>query len=154
MKLLQYRPRSAAPLAPEEAAALRLKRWTIAILAIGLGSAIAIFVAASAPAENPLGEQIQSKKYLHDLEVYGGKANVLAAEFREWFAGLFEGRTLAYTVAVGTLLLVWLVRFFGKPMPEEEFPEPEPAPGAPPRPAGGPAGIRREGVVRDKSPPR
>jgi hypothetical protein len=153
MRLLQYRPRGAAPLTPEEAAALRLKRWTIAILAVGFGSAIAIFAAASAPAENPLGEQIQSKKYLHDLEVYGGKANVLAAEFREWFSGLFEGKNLAYTVAVGTVVLVWLVRFFGKPMPEEEdFPESETP--SPPRPSGGPAGVRREGVVREKSPPR
>ncbi len=40
-----------------------------------------------------------SKMYMHDLELYGGKVNVLANELTRWFVGLWHGRTLAYTVA-------------------------------------------------------
>jgi len=144
MKLLPFRPpggaagRGAANLSPEEAAAARLKRLTIAILAIGFGSAVVIFIAATAPADNPLGyEPLQTKKYLHDLELYGGKANVLATEFREWFAGLWHGTNLAYTVAVATLLLVWIVRFFLTPLPEEPALEED---GAPPTQRRNPSG--------------
>ena len=126
MKLLPFRP---PPGTPEDAAASRLKRMTIAILAVGWLSALVIFVAASTPADNPLGyEPLQTKKYLHDLELYGGKANVMATEFREWFNGLWQGRNLAYTVAVGTLLVVWIYRFFAAPLPEEVAPDPGASP--------------------------
>jgi hypothetical protein len=93
------------------AAARRQKYVTTAILVIGFGTAIAVYVAAGARPENPLGyEPLETKKYLHDLELYGGTANVLAAEFREWFAGLWYGRNLAFTIAVITVLLVLAVR--------------------------------------------
>jgi hypothetical protein len=68
-------------------------------------------VHARARPENPLGDPFDNKKYIHDLQVYGGTANVLAAEFREWFAGLWYGKNLAYTIAVLTILVVLVVRF-------------------------------------------
>jgi hypothetical protein len=40
-----------------------------------------------------------SKKYLRDLELYGGKANVLGDEFMRWFVGLWHGKSLAFTIA-------------------------------------------------------
>jgi hypothetical protein len=93
------------------AAARRLKYVTTAILVVGFGTAISVYVAARARPENPLGyEPLETKKYLHDLELYGGTANVLAAEFREWFVGLWYGRQLAFTIAVITVLLVAAVR--------------------------------------------
>jgi hypothetical protein len=93
------------------AAARRLKHVTTAILVVGFGTAISVYFVARARPENPLGyEPLETKKYLHDLELYGGKANVLAAEFREWFAGLWYGRQLAFTIAVITVLLVAAVR--------------------------------------------
>jgi len=46
-----------------------------------------------------------SKKYLRDLELYGGKANVLADEFRRWFIGLWDGKPLAFLVAFITLFI-------------------------------------------------
>ena len=39
-------------------------------------------------------------KYLRELRVMGGKANELAAEFQDWFAGLWEGEALARTIVV------------------------------------------------------
>lgn len=89
----------------------RIRRLTAAILAAGFGGAIAVYFAAGPEAENPLGDPMQSKMYLHDLELYGGKANVLAAEFREWFTELWVGRNLAYTIAVLTILIVLALRF-------------------------------------------
>jgi hypothetical protein len=100
-----------------------LRRLTAAILAVGFLSALAIFILAGPPAENPLGyEPLDTKKYVHDLQLYGGTANVLADEFRTWFARLWQGRNLAYTVAVLTVLLVLAVRFFATlpPLPEDE----------------------------------
>jgi hypothetical protein len=107
----------------------KLKRLTLTILAVGFMAALGIFVVAAPAAEDPLGDPMQSKKYIHDMEVYGGKANVLAAQFREWFASLWQGRNLAYTVAVLTLASVPVARFFATPLPSE--PESEPGPESP-----------------------
>jgi hypothetical protein len=79
-----------------------------------------VFLLAGARPEDPLADQHSSKKYLHDLEVYGGKANVLAAEFREWFAGLWRGKSLAGTIAVLTVAAAWVYRFFATPLPPIE----------------------------------
>jgi len=98
--------------------AMRLRRLTAAILAVGFASAIIIYLTAGAAPENPLGyEPLETKKYVNVLELYGGKANVLAAEFREWFAGLWYGRNLAYTVAVITILIVFVIWFLATPLP-------------------------------------
>ncbi len=110
---------------------LRLRRLTIALLAAGFTASVVVFFAAGPEPENPLGyDPMETKKYLHDLEVYGGTANVLAAEFQEWFAGLWHGRNLAYTIAVLTVLLVLVLRFLLAPIPlhaiEEEKDEPPP----------------------------
>ena len=46
------------------------------------------------------------------MELYGGKANILAAELLDWFQSLWHGRRLAVTVACTTVLAaaaVWFV---------------------------------------------
>jgi hypothetical protein len=96
---------------PAATAERRLRRVTRIILAVGFGAALAAWIVARARPENPLGDPFDNKKYIHDLQVYGGTANVLAAEFREWFAGLWYGKNLGYTIAVLTVLLVLVVRF-------------------------------------------
>jgi hypothetical protein len=40
-----------------------------------------------------------------DLELYGGKANLLANELTRWFAGLWHGESLAYTIGCITIFL-------------------------------------------------
>jgi hypothetical protein len=86
------------------------------ILLGGLGSAILIYLTAENGSNNILGyvegngspypvTPEDSKKYLRDLELYGGKANVLADEFRRWFVGLWHGKSLAFTVACITILI-------------------------------------------------
>jgi len=84
------------------------------ILVIGLGSAIAIYVTAVPDPPNPLGyDPMETKTYLRDLEMYGGKATVLSVQVQQWFYGLWHGRPLAFTVAILSLLLAGLVWYFG-----------------------------------------
>lgn len=84
----------------------RLHFVSAAILAIGFGSAIWIHLAAEPAPPNPLGYAPEdSKQYMRELERYGGKANVLAVELKQWFDGLWHGKRLAVTVACVTVLL-------------------------------------------------
>ena len=86
-------------------------RWlAFAIVLIGLGSAVFFYATASPPSQLPLGyDPFDSKKYVRELEVYGGKINVLAVQFRQWCASLGRGKPLAYTTALLTVLLASLV---------------------------------------------
>lgn len=82
-----------------------------AILVIGFVSAIGIYVRAVSAEANPLGDPEDSKQYLREMQVYGGTANVLASELREWLDGLWHGKTLAFTVAVLTAVSAGAFRF-------------------------------------------
>ena len=86
------------------------------ILLVGLGSAAFIYQAAmndsgSASDYEVIGGFIypnageNSKKYVHDLELYGGKSAVLADDFMRWFAGLWHGKSLALTVVCITIFI-------------------------------------------------
>ncbi|MFI5180995.1 MAG: hypothetical protein ACHQPI_06365 [Thermoanaerobaculia bacterium] len=107
---------------------LRVRRnfLTVSTLFVGLAAALVIYVTATRPPANPLGDQAElSKKYLREMEVYGGKANVLASDFREWFDGLWHGRSLAFTVAVLSVLLALVIFIALSPLPlREEEPKP------------------------------
>ena len=70
------------------------------ILLIGLAMALVIYVGAGPPSDVAAERAEDSKRYLRQMEVYGGTANVLASQAREWFSGLWQGRRLAFTVAV------------------------------------------------------
>ena len=64
----------------------QLRLLSYAIFTIGILSAVFIYVTASPPSQHPLGyDPLASKKYLRDLELYGGKINIIAVEFRQWF---------------------------------------------------------------------
>ncbi|MFN7957393.1 MAG: hypothetical protein U0P46_03565 [Holophagaceae bacterium] len=83
----------------------RIRQLTGLLLAAGLGAALAIYLRAAPPAPNPLGyDPMNTKKYLRDLELYGGKVNVLATEFMGWWSQRWQGRNLATTVACLTVL--------------------------------------------------
>ncbi len=80
-----------------------------AILVIGFASAMGIYVASTSEVEGYQPEE--TKQYLRTLELYGGKANVMATELRQWFGSLWHGRRLAYTVGCASVLLAgafWL----------------------------------------------
>ena len=96
----------------------RLYLITAIILLVGLGSAILIYLIAENDSDSVLGYE-DSKKYIHDLELYGGKANVLANEFMRWFAGLWHGKSLAFTVACITIFISFGVFFVANHLPSD-----------------------------------
>ena len=95
----------------------RVRVVTGAILLAGALAALVIFVVNGTPEEGDFRLE-RSRQVVHDMEVYGGRANVLADDFREWFASLWRGRTLAGTVAVLTVLTTLVYRFFAMPLPD------------------------------------
>jgi multisubunit Na+/H+ antiporter MnhB subunit len=98
----------------------RFRSILIAILIVGLGSALLIFLFAEIAPANPLGDPAESKMYVHDMLLYGGKTNMVMSEFAEWFGSLWHGKRLAYTVAAITLLLAAAFYYFFAPLPPDE----------------------------------
>jgi len=74
------------------------------ILVGGLSSAVMTYFMAENDSDNVTGYE-DSKIFMHDLELYGGKANVLAHEFNRWFVGLWHGKSLAFTIACVTIFI-------------------------------------------------
>ena len=87
------------------------------VLLVGLSTAVLIYRHAEIYSDDVIGYEQgydgvtrpvladDSKKYLRDLELHGGKAGVLMDKFRRWFVGLWHGQTLAFTVAFLTVLI-------------------------------------------------
>ena len=98
------------------------------ILVVGLSSAMLIYRAAENHPKGVLryeeeGGSVypimpgESKKYLRDMELYGGKANVIADEFRHWVVGLWHGKSLAYTVACIAIVISFVVFYAANYLP-------------------------------------
>jgi hypothetical protein len=94
-----------------------------------LGSATLIYITAENDLRDVLGYEIidgqaypiypeNSKMYVHNLQVFGGKASVLMDEFRRWFVGLWHGKSLAFTVAFISVFISILFFFFAKHLPD------------------------------------
>ncbi len=100
-----------------------------AILIAGLLAALVIYRTAAPPPEDPLGNMEDSKQSLRQLEMYGGQANVFAYELRRWFGGLWQGTSLAITVAFLATILAAGCRLAAIPLPPPEgdaAPKPNP----------------------------
>jgi len=90
------------------------------ILLVGLGAAAVIYLATGdVPEGMPEFDIEGSRRSLRDLEMYGGKANVLVAEFMIWFGGLWHGRSLAATVACITVVLSGGLFFVARNWPSD-----------------------------------
>src|SRR5262245_11564587 len=84
--------------------------------ALGLCLAQVIYATAAPTPHDPLGyDPFDSKKYLRDLELYGGKITILAVACRQWLVSRWHGGHLAYTIAGLTPLLSSLVWLLGAP---------------------------------------
>jgi hypothetical protein len=95
----------------------RQDKVTAGILVAGFAAAFFIYV-SSTPLADRAGERPEdSKRYLRQMEVYGGHANVLASELREWFEARWHGRTLAFTVAFLSILLAGVAFIVLTPLP-------------------------------------
>src|SRR5262245_17441374 len=84
----------------------RLQMTAVAILIVGLITAIGIYMSAARSTDDMVAYEIQhSKQYQRTWEFYGGKATVMAVECTQWFDSLWHGTRLAYTLACATVLL-------------------------------------------------
>lgn len=92
------------------------KLISVIILIVGLCCAVLIYLTAETDSSSILGYEMSggsvypitpenSKMYKHTLELYGGKAAVIADDFRRWFEGLWHGKSLAFTVAFLTIVI-------------------------------------------------
>lgn len=98
------------------------------ILLVGLSSAVLVYMTAENDSDSVVGYEVvggtvysikpeDSKKYLHDLELYGGKANVIANDFMRWVAGLWHGKPLAFTIACITIFISFGFFFVASHLP-------------------------------------
>ncbi len=91
----------------------KINRISAGLLLVGLGSAVLIY--AFAPVETSddpwRTDPLNQRRYTRQMQVIGGKANLLSADFIDWFAGLWHGRNLAGTVAVLTVVATGGYRF-------------------------------------------
>jgi len=97
----------------------RLSLSGVIVLLIGLGTSALVYLTAENVAVDALSGYENSKRYMHDLELYGGKMNVLAVELDKWFSGLWHGKALAYTIAGITLCIAAVLFFVAEHQPSD-----------------------------------
>ncbi len=94
----------------------RLKLIGVIVLLVGLVSALVIYARAGNATGPVLGYEQGNgsvypmnpedyKQYSLDMELYGGKENVLLDDLTRWFTGLWQGKSLAFIIACTTILL-------------------------------------------------
>ncbi|MCX5825514.1 MAG: hypothetical protein NTY86_18980 [Deltaproteobacteria bacterium] len=88
---------------------------SVIILLVGLGSAALIYQTAGDDSNKVLGYEIIGGQAYPIL--YGGKASVLTDEFSRWFVGLWQGKSLAFTISYITLFVFFVVFYFANHLP-------------------------------------
>lgn len=84
----------------------RFDIWGAIVLVAGL--LCSLYVYLTADNELILEDDLESsKKYVNELENYGGNANMLGTELANWFGGLWHGKNLAFTIAAVTLIVAF-----------------------------------------------
>jgi hypothetical protein len=72
---------------------------------IGFSCAAIIYMTAGDVPVDPFAEFENSKRFVHEVERMGGKSAVVANDLSKWFAGLWQGESLSYTVACITIVI-------------------------------------------------
>jgi len=107
---------------------------SVLVLLLGLGSSVWIYQRAANASKSVLGYEEgggsvypvapeDSKMFVRDLELYGGKANVFAYQLRRWFAGLWHGKSLAVMVGCSAILISFALFYAADHLPAR--PEPD-----------------------------
>jgi len=100
----------------------RLYLIAAAVLAAGaLAAALIVFFAPPDPdmsyltdgADFPVPKDV-NRQYQFQIERISGKEGLLAAQFNDWFTGLWQGRQLGYTVFCIAAVVALVCLFFGK----------------------------------------
>lgn len=94
----------------------RLTFMSAVVLFIGLAGSLAVYIVADQGSAGTMGYDMvggnlypsgneRSKKYMHDVELYGGKAAVFADDINRCLNGMWQGTALAYTLAFLTVMV-------------------------------------------------
>ena len=84
----------------------RLRLIAVFILLVGLGSGLWLYLTAeNAPVDMSVYREQHSKMYVRNLQLYGGNMAVMEDDLYRWFDALWQGTSLAYTVACIAILL-------------------------------------------------
>jgi hypothetical protein len=108
----------------------RLYLGSLAVFALGLCSALLIYATADETPPDAIGYIVvdgmkypiapnQSKRYIRDLERFGGKASVLFDEFDRWFEGLWRGKTLGITLGCLSAMVSVVLFLFAASLPPD-----------------------------------
>jgi hypothetical protein len=101
----------------------RLRLACLIILALGLCGALLIYLVADEVVDDSLGYVIvngtvyplataDSKKYRREIQRFGGKAALVFDDFSRWLGEQWQGKTLARTIALISLLLALGIHLF------------------------------------------
>ncbi|MFA4902468.1 MAG: hypothetical protein WC600_06955 [Desulfobaccales bacterium] len=108
---------------------------------VGLGGAALIYHSAADTHYGALGYEAadgaiypimpdDSKMYRHNLELYGGKLNVMMDDFRRWFFGLWQGKSLAVILACTSIIIsfgfFYAANYLTQPLESDVHPENNP----------------------------
>ncbi len=79
---------------------MRLRLAGAGILMAGMAAAAFVYRSAVPDYDSAYVRMLNNtKKNEYEMEVVGGKANVFAADVRDWFGSLWHGKRLAHTLA-------------------------------------------------------
>jgi hypothetical protein len=82
-------------------AAKRVHVSGVVLLVVGLLAAVIVFCTARREERlGILGLDVQTNRQTLELERMGGKSYLLFNDLNQWFASLWRGRRLAYTVGI------------------------------------------------------
>ena len=112
----------------------RLRLSCLIILVAGLCSAMLIYLVAEDIPDDSLGYVMvngtvyplatsDSKKYRREVQRFGGKAALLFDDFGRWFGELWQGKTLAGTVAGISLLISLGIYLFANSLGPDARPD-------------------------------
>ena len=90
----------------------KINQVSVWLLTIGFVAAIVVFFAMPPDSDDdPLLSEMHGRSYERQMRMLGGKANLASAEIVDGFLDLWQGRKLAGTLAVVTVLGTLLFRF-------------------------------------------
>ena len=110
----------------------RLNAAGLAILALGLAAALLVYLVADEAPPDAVGYVVaadgtsyplapnQSKRYIRDLERFGGKSSVLFDELDRWFASLWRGKSLGVTLAWLSVIAALALFLFARWLPPDQ----------------------------------
>ena len=110
----------------------RVHRAGLVILAVGLLSAVVVYVLAiSHPDPHPAPDFSGDRRFNFELERIGGKQAIYMAAINRWLASLWQGTNLAFTLSVlAALFCFWFANLLSYP-PADAADAPGAAPATP-----------------------